>query len=74
MVAKVLAEAARLHAEANKGYSLADLERACMEAQIPSQIVWEAIRNIEQKRSGSRKQIKRGTFIGIILLIPAIAS
>jgi hypothetical protein len=83
-VAKVLAEAARLHAETHKGCSLADLQQICSEAQIPAHIVNQAIKNVEEKRSRQQvkrrelqeyiqQQIKRGLSVGIALLIPAIA-
>jgi hypothetical protein len=39
MAAEVLAEATRLHAEANWGYSFDDLQQACAESEIPSDIV-----------------------------------
>ncbi|MBE9159881.1 hypothetical protein IQ265_24045 [Nodosilinea sp. LEGE 06152] len=84
MVAEVLAEAARLHTEANKGYSIADLEQICLEAQIPPHIVRKAIRSVEEKRSREqakrqqlsayiKQQAKRGISVGIVLLIPMIA-
>ncbi len=83
-LAEVLAEAARLHTEANKGYSLTDLQQVCLEAQIPPHIVGKAVRNIEEKRlckQTERRQLreyikqsaKRGISVGIMLLIPAIA-
>jgi hypothetical protein len=84
MVAEVLAEAARLHAETNKGYSLADLQQICLEAQIPPHLVKKAVRNIEEKRIYKQtkrrhlqqqieQQVKKGISVGIALLIPAIA-
>ena len=84
MAAEVLAEAARLYAQTNKGYSFEDLQQACSEAQIPSHIIRQALKNVEEKRSRDRtkrlqeqeyikQQVKRGLSIGIILLIPAIA-
>jgi DNA-binding transcriptional MerR regulator len=84
MVAEVLAEAARLHAETNKGYSLADLQQICSEAQIPPHLVNKAVRNIEEKRIHKQtkrqhlqqqieQQVKKGISVGVALLIPAIA-
>lgn len=84
MVAEVLAEAARLHTEANKGYSIADLEQVCLEAQIPPHIVRKAIRSVEEKRLREqakrqqlsayiKQQARRGISVGIVLLIPATA-
>lgn len=84
MAAEVLAESARLYAEANKGYSFADLQQACADIQIPPHIVKQAISNVEEKRSIKqlkhqqfrdylKTQIKKGTFIGVALLVPAIA-
>lgn len=84
MAAEVLTEAARLYAQANKSYSFADLQQACADAHIPSHIVTQAIRNIEEKRVRERyqrqqqreyinKQVKKGIFGGIKLLIPAVA-
>lgn len=83
MAAEVLAEAARLYAEANKGYSLTDLEQACLEVQIPPDIMRQAIRNVEEKRLRDRsqrrqqqedikQQVKRGISLGIALLIPEL--
>lgn len=80
MVAEVLAEAARLQTEADKSYSLTDLQQICSEAQIPAHIVREAVRNIEAKRRQKQtkrwhlqQHLKRGISVGIMLLIPAIA-
>lgn len=84
MAAEVLAEATRLHAETSKGYSFADLEQACSEAQIPPHIVRQAIKNVEDKRLREqtkrqqlqehiKQQVKRGMFAGIAILIPAVA-
>jgi hypothetical protein len=84
MAAEVLAEATRLHAEANRGYSFEDLQQACAEAQIPSHIVTKAIRNIQDKRSRKQakqqelkayiiQQSKKGISIGVGLLIPIVA-
>ncbi|MBF2066883.1 MAG: hypothetical protein IGS39_21065 [Calothrix sp. C42_A2020_038] len=84
MAAEVLAEAARLYAQASKSYSFADLQQACAQANIPSHIVTQAIKNIEEKRARERyqrqqqreyinKQVKKGISGGIKLLIPAIA-
>lgn len=83
-IAEVLAEAARLHAETHKGYTLADLQQVCSEAQIPAHIVEQAVKNIEEKRSRQQakrqelqesihQQVKRGLSTGIALLIPTIA-
>lgn len=57
MVAEVLAEATRLHTEDNKDYSIAELERVYLEAQIPPHIVRKAIQSVEENQS--RKQAKR---------------
>jgi hypothetical protein len=84
MAVEVLAEATRLHAEANRGYSFDDLQQACAESQIPSDIVAKAIRNIENKRCQRQakqqelkayiiQQSKKGISIGIGLLIPVVA-
>ncbi|KAF3888126.1 MULTISPECIES: hypothetical protein [Nostocales] len=84
MAAEVLAEAARLFTEANTGYSLADLEQAGLEAQIPAHIIRQAIKNVEEKRSRRlilqrqhqeyiTQQVRKGVSFGIALLIPAIA-
>ncbi len=84
MAAEVLAEAARLYAQASKGYSLADLQQACSEAHIPPHIISQAISNVEEKRSREqtkrrqlqeyiKQQAKKGISSGIALLIPAIA-
>ena len=83
MAAEVLAESARLYAEANKGYSFADLQQACADIQIPPHIVKQAISNIEEKRSSAQLkreqfrdylkiQINKGIRRGFALLVPAI--
>ena len=84
MAAEVLAESARLYAEANKGYSFADLQQACADIQIPPHIVKQAISNVEEKRSVEqlkrqqlsdylKTQINKGISTGFALLVPAIA-
>jgi hypothetical protein len=84
MIAEVLAEAARLHAETNNGYSLGDLQQICLEAQIPPHLVTKAVKNVEEKRIYKQtkrryvqqqieQQVKKGISVGIALLIPAIA-
>ncbi|MCJ8283085.1 MAG: hypothetical protein MJK14_25600 [Rivularia sp. ALOHA_DT_140] len=83
MAAEVMAEATRLHAEANKGYSFADLEHACLEANISSEIIKKAIKNVERKREKKRnqrqimqnrikEQVQKGLLASIVLIIPAI--
>ncbi|AFY56443.1 hypothetical protein Riv7116_4003 [Rivularia sp. PCC 7116] len=83
MAAEVMAEATRLHAEANKGYSFADLEQACLEANISPAIIQKAIKNIERKREEKRtqrqimqnrikEQVQKGLLASIVLIIPAI--
>lgn len=84
MAAEVIAEAARLHAEASKGYSFSDLKQVCSEVKIPPHIIRKAIKNIEEKRLREqterrrlreyiKQQFKKGISAGIALLIPAIA-
>lgn len=84
MVADILGEAARLHAETTKGYSLADLEKICEEAHIPPQLVKKALQNIEEKqfRQNSQRQqlqkylkaqAKKGIIWGLALGIPVVA-
>jgi hypothetical protein len=81
MAAEVLAEAARLYTEANKGYSLEDLQQAGLEARIPSDVIKLAVRNVEERQSkeqAKRKQLReyikkliyKGIPVGISLLIP----
>ena len=84
MAVEVLAEAARLYAETSKGYSFTDLQQACSEAQIPPDIINQAIRNVEEKRLREqtkrqqsqeyiKQQVKKGMATGIAFLIPALA-
>lgn len=81
---EVLAEAARLYAEASKGFSFADLQQACSEAQIPPHTIRQAIKNVEDKRLREqtkrqlfqdyiKQQVKKGMATGIAFLIPALA-
>jgi len=83
-VGEILAEAARLDAEANKRYSLADLKQIASEAGIPPHLVEIAAQNIEEKQERKqhkqhklkkfiKKQIKKGISVGVPLVIPAIA-
>lgn len=83
-VGEILTEAARLHAEVNKSYSLADLKQIASEAEIPPYIVEMAVQNIEKKQERRqhkqhkfkkfiKKHIKKGISVGIPLVIPAIA-
>ncbi|MEQ9000723.1 MAG: hypothetical protein RID53_30005 [Coleofasciculus sp. B1-GNL1-01] len=82
-VGEILVEAARLQAEANKTYSLADLKQIGSEAGITPHLVDTAVRNIEEKRGRKKKkqqklqkqikkQVKKGISVGISLMIPAI--
>ncbi|WP_373530178.1 hypothetical protein [Nostoc sp.] len=84
MAVEVLAEAARLYAEASKGFSFADLQQACSEAQIPPHTIRQAIKNVEDKRLREqtkrqqfqeyiKQQVKKGMTTGIAFLIPALA-
>ena len=83
MAAEVMAQATRLHAEANKGYSFADLEQACLEASIPPEIIRKAIKDVERKREQQqaqrqimqnriKEQVKKGMLASIALVIPTI--
>jgi hypothetical protein len=51
MLADVLAEATRLHAEATAGYSFEDLQQACAGINIPPHMVKEAIATVKNRRS-----------------------
>ena len=84
MAAEVLAESARLYAEANKGYSFADLQQACADIQIPPHIIKQAVSNVEEKRSSEqlkrqqfhdylKTQVNKGISTGLALLVPAIS-
>lgn len=81
MASEVLAEAARLNVEAHKGYSLKDLEQAGLEAQIPPEIIGQALKIVEQRRQAKqmkwqrvkkriRQQVQSWTAIGRPLNIP----
>jgi hypothetical protein len=59
MLADVLAEATRLHAEATAGYSFEDLQQACAEINIPPEIIKKAIANVEARRINHRLQQRR---------------
>jgi hypothetical protein len=59
MLADVLAEATRLHAEATAGYSFEDLQQACAEINIPPEIIKKAIANVEAQRMKHRLQWQR---------------
>jgi hypothetical protein len=59
MLADVLAEATRLHAEATAGYSFEDLQQACAEINIPPKLVKQAIANVEAQRMKHRLQWRR---------------
>lgn len=83
-VGEILVEAARLQAEANKSYSLADLKQICSEAGITPHFVETAVINIEEKQGRRqhkkpklkrfvKKHLKKGISVGIPLVIPAIA-
>ncbi|MBV6627808.1 MAG: hypothetical protein KI793_33610 [Rivularia sp. (in: Bacteria)] len=83
MAAEVMAEATRLHAEANKGYSFTDLEQACLEANISPEIIKKAINNVERKRQEKqtqrrimqnriKEQVQKGLLASIVLVIPAM--
>lgn len=83
MVSEILAEAARLHEEENKGVSIADLEQACSEAKISPKNVRKAVLAIEEKRFHEQnKRQKRQAHIkhlsskcmsvGIRFLLPAM--
>ncbi|MGK7953381.1 MAG: hypothetical protein AB4368_32500 [Xenococcaceae cyanobacterium] len=84
---EIIAEATRLHSEASQGYSFAELQQICKDAQIPPHIFRQAVKNVEAKRLREQqkrrqlqedhkyiqKQVKKGISVGIALLIPAIA-
>jgi hypothetical protein len=59
MLADVLAEATRLHAEATAGYSFENLQQACAEINIPPKLVKQAIANVEAQRMKHRLQWRR---------------
>jgi hypothetical protein len=82
-VAEVFAEAARLQADQTKGYSFADLQKACAEIQIPQSIVERAFLNVERRRSEAhqkrklrqdfiRSQIKTGFSAGVKFILPTL--
>ena len=84
MAAEVMAEATRLHAEANKGYSFADLEQACLEANIPTEIIRKAIKNVKDKQvkeqignivaqNRIKEQLQKALGVGIAFVIPVVA-
>ena len=81
MASEVLAEAARLNMEAQKGYSPKELEQAGWEVQISPETMGQAIKiveerwqakQVEQQRSRERlkQKIKKITSIGFFLGIP----
>jgi DNA repair exonuclease SbcCD ATPase subunit len=83
MASEVLAEAARLNMEANKGYSLNELEQAGLEVQISPKIIGQAIKIVEERRQADRvkqqrskerfkQQVRKLTFVGFLLCIPVV--
>ena len=84
MVADILGEAARLHGETHKGYTLTDLENICQEAHIPAHLVKQAHQNLEQlqiQRRSQRQQWRQrvgqlglqGIRWGMVLILPTLA-
>lgn len=82
-VAEVFAEAAKLQMDQTKGYSFADLQKACAEIQIPQAIVEKAFLNVERRRSDAHQkrqarrdfiqsQIKTGFSAGTKFILPAL--
>jgi hypothetical protein len=57
MLADVLAEATRLHAESTAGYSFEDLQQVCTEINIPLHMLQEAIETVKRQRS--QRQLER---------------
>ena len=83
MASEVLAEAARLNMEAQKGYSPKELEQAGLEAQISPETIGQAIRIVEERwqakrenqqrsREQAKQKIKKITSIGFFLGIPIV--
>jgi hypothetical protein len=50
VAAEVLAEAARLNAAMHQGYTFQELEQAGLEAQIPPEIIAQALKIVEERR------------------------
>ncbi|HEY9861887.1 MAG TPA: LemA family protein [Candidatus Obscuribacterales bacterium] len=65
MTAKVFNLAARLYAEQNAAYSLAELQQAGIEAQIPAELIEQAWRDIQIQQA--QAQARRKTAVVIAL-------
>ncbi len=50
MANEILAEASRLHSEADSGYSREELQQACSEAGMPDSIFQKAVQTVKAKR------------------------
>lgn len=83
-VADILGEAARLHSDRNQGYTISDLEKICGEANIPPQLVKQAVKNLDKRQSQRRSQRQQWRNAagqlglqslrwGLALILPALA-
>lgn len=70
---EVFAIASRLYATANQEYSLAELEQAGLEAQIPPEFIQQAVREIKTQEIQTRNQRQKlkifGVSLGVVLSV-----